>query len=130
MMRYGFKPYRCLPMIPTWMRIGARNPWISQAWDPEFDRESFAEVGSLSELKDALTHGNWSTGVAFCLEHAGHFWCFINQVNGGDEWLVIRNGLAFESVTARAAWPTLDAIRDSFYRWTNATDDQLKRLEF
>jgi hypothetical protein len=37
----------------------------------------------------------WSLGTALYYQDL----CLINQVDGGDEWLTIRHGVAFESIT-------------------------------
>lgn len=78
-----------------WYRLGAENPWISSADDPPFTRNSFTGCYSVEELADRIGHGNWSLGTAFYYRDL----CFINQVDGGDEWLTIRHGIAFESIT-------------------------------
>jgi hypothetical protein len=82
-------------LIEEWLRIGLENPWIAASCDPPFTRESFHECYTLIELEDRIGHGNWSVGVAFFYRDL----CFINQVDGGDEWLTIRHGIAFESIT-------------------------------
>ena len=81
--------------IDDWQRIGRSNAWISRAVDPPFTRESFHECATLDELKERLQHGNWCLGQAFTYGRL----CFINQVDGGDEWLCIKDDLAFESIT-------------------------------
>ena len=63
-----------------------------------------------------MAHGNWCLGQAF---HVGDL-CFIQQVGGGDEWLTIKEGTAFESISfgriierggEAAAQEVLDRIR-------------------
>ncbi len=44
---------------------------------------------------ERIGNGNWAIGTAFYYRDL----CFINQVDGGDEWLTIRHGIAFESMT-------------------------------
>lgn len=83
--------------ISRWLTIGRTNPWIARAWDPPFDERSFAACDTSSELRDNLAQGNWSLGTAFYL--LGTDLCLISQVNGGDEWLTIRHGFAFDSIT-------------------------------
>jgi hypothetical protein len=78
-----------------WYRLGMENVWISSADDPPFTRESFVGCYSIQELEERIGHGNWSMGTAFYYRDL----CFINQVEGGDEWLTIRHGIAFESMT-------------------------------
>ena len=77
-----------------WVKLGRLNLWICGAYDPSFDRESFAECKTIAELKERFLQGNWSLGQAFFHDDL----CFINQDNGGDEWLTIKQGTAFESI--------------------------------
>jgi len=79
----------------AWYRIGRDNPWIREADDPPFTPDSFVGCYSIDELDEWIGHGNWSMGTAFYYRDL----CFINQVEGGDEWLTIRHGIAFESMT-------------------------------
>lgn len=51
--------------IQNWIDIGKRNPWIREATDPIFGKNSFYECESVQELKDKLESGNWSLGSAF-----------------------------------------------------------------
>ena len=82
----------------TWLKIGKRNTWIREAWDPPFDNDSFYYCADTAELKEKFEHGNWCLGQAFCLGDL----CFIQQVDGGDEWLTIKKDLPFESITMLA----------------------------
>jgi hypothetical protein len=79
----------------TWFMLGRDNPWIREAYDPPFRIDSFVGCFSIEELEERLGYGNWSLGSAFYYRDL----CFINQINGGDEWLTIRHGIAFESIT-------------------------------
>lgn len=80
--------------IAQWVALGRANPWIAEADDPAFGPASFTACATAEELRAKLEHGNWCLGQAF------HFrdLCLINQVDGGDEWLTIRHGIAFESI--------------------------------
>lgn len=106
--------------VPAWLRIGRANPWISEAYDPPFTELSFREVASVDELATILP-GNWSLGSAFYLGDL----CFIQQVNGGDEWLVIRRGIPFESITSKR----ID-LHDFVARVQKASDDELRSLDY
>jgi hypothetical protein len=103
-------------LIFDWSKIGKGNQWIRQANDPPFNTQSFTEVQSDAELLEKFKHGNWSLGQAF---HIGDL-CFIQQQNGGDEWLTIKGNTAFESISfghiieskgEQAAQEILDGIR-------------------
>lgn len=83
--------------IHTWYKIGNSNCWISAADDPSFSEARFTECKTLDYLMDKLYAGNWCLGQAFYYKNL----CFINQVDGGDEWLVIRDDLSFESASCR-----------------------------
>lgn len=106
--------------IPAWLEIGQENPWISGAVDPPFNERSFREVHTVDELSLHLP-GNWSLGSAFYLGNL----CFIQQVNGGDEWLVIRGGIPFESITSKRV-----NLHDFVARVQEATDDELRSLNY
>jgi hypothetical protein len=82
-------------LVATWLAIGQANRWIRRAWDPPFTRASFVARVDAAELGTRLAHGNWCLGQAFFLGDL----CFIQQVGGGDEWLVIKQSVAFESAS-------------------------------
>lgn len=114
--------------IPQWLKMGKRNPWIAEADDPAFTEKSFHECKTIDELIKAFEFGNWSLGSAFYYKDL----CFINQVNGGDEWLVIRADVKFES--ASCGRMIEDDGLESFKKWLydilSATDEELKSLDY
>lgn len=120
--------YTNISNIETWYKIGNKNPWIRQAHDPEFTRTSFIECMTINTLVKKLRGGNWSLGQAFYYKNL----CFINQVDGGDEWKVIRDDIDFES------WSCGSVIREygeerfinQLNRMLAATDEQLRNLEY
>ncbi|MBM7854914.1 choline dehydrogenase-like flavoprotein [Desulfohalotomaculum tongense] len=71
-----------------------------------------------------MQKGNWCLGKAFYLGNIA----FINQVDGGDEWLVIRNALPFESITVK--YFSFDEFTEFYKRIIKASDEQLKKLEY
>jgi len=79
----------------TWYRIGRDNLWIRDADDPPFTRDSFVGCYSIEELEERISGTAWAIGTAFYYRDL----CFIQQVEGGDEWLTIRYGVGFESMT-------------------------------
>lgn len=81
--------------MSKWLDIGKKNEWICEAYDPPFNTKSFHQCKDDAELIDKFKHGNWSLGQAF---HIGDL-CFIQQVDGGDEWLTIKEDQAFESIS-------------------------------
>ena len=112
-------------LIDVWVKLGRLNTWICGAYDPPFGRESFAECKTIAELKEKFDQGNWTLGQAFFHDDL----CFINQVNGGDEWLTIKQGTAFDSITMRAI------IKDGRFeklleRIKQATAEQCRALDY
>ncbi|GAA2812955.1 hypothetical protein [Saccharopolyspora taberi] len=111
--------------IELWLRIGRDNQWIKYADDPPFTAESFHRCETKRELKEKLAHGNWCLGAAFYYKDL----CFINQDDGGDEWLTIRYGIPFESIT----WGWC-IERGKFYllldRLLAATPEQCRQLTY
>jgi hypothetical protein len=83
--------------LRMWLALGKRNPWIRQATDPPFSRDSFHFCKDLDELQEMLTLdlNHWPVGNAFAFSDL----CFIQQAPSGDEWLTIRHALPFESIT-------------------------------
>ncbi len=94
--------------VVTWLAIGEANRWIRRACDPPFTRASFVACVDAAELAVRLAYGNWCLGQAFFLGDL----CFIQQVDGGDEWLVIKENVAFES--ASCAHMTAGGAFDDF----------------
>jgi hypothetical protein len=86
------KPNRCMS---KWLDIGKKNEWIQEAYDPPFNTKSFHECKDYAELIDKFAHGNWSLGLAF---HFGDL-CFIQKIDGGGEWLTIKQDRPFESIS-------------------------------
>jgi hypothetical protein len=104
------------PYLAHWLREGQANPWIDQAVDPPFAVRRFTEFDTDGEAIQMILHGNWALGEAVVFP--GDL-CAINQVDGGDEWLMIRRDEpAFESVTfgafanAEAIQAWLEQVRD------------------
>jgi hypothetical protein len=113
--------------VPTWLEIGKKNPWIKDANDPQFDADSFCKCATVEELLENIGRHGWSTGVAF---YYGDL-CFINQDEGGSEWLVIKQDCAFESFSGKLMaenpeYPLALAIKDV----QAATLEQCRELEY
>jgi len=121
-------------MISEWLSIAQQNPWIRQrgsgdandtcAFEDSLTEQDFYECNSLEELYNRLIYGNWMLGQPFYFQNL----CFINQINAGDEWLVIRGGIAFESLTAGAM--EYEEFTDWIECVLNATEEDLRRLEY
>jgi hypothetical protein len=121
---------RVSALVDEWLAIGERNPWIRCAWDPPFNRRSFYFCLTRDELKAKFDKSH-PEGVGWCLGTAFVYrdLCFIQQVDGGDEWLTIRHGLAFESISWDAVIRKgeFDALLD---RLLAATPEQCKTLTY
>ena len=129
------------PYLSRWLELGRANRWITRAVDPPFTETSFAECRTVDELLDRFEHGNWCLGQAFYLDDL----CFIQQVDGGDEWLTIKQDLAFESISfghiIRRDGPPIPQHLIKYVRWASeawqliedlqrATLAQCKALEY
>ncbi|HEY8661252.1 MAG TPA: hypothetical protein VIL78_19620 [Hanamia sp.] len=82
-------------LLDKWQEIGEKNRWIREAYDPAFSRAMLEKCESLTQLHDRLKHIGWCLGQGFYYRNL----CFINQRDGGDEWLTIKDDYAFESIT-------------------------------
>ena len=111
--------------IAIWLAVGEANRWIRRACDPPFTRRSFERCADASELQTRLAHGNWCLGQAFFLSDL----CFIQQVGGGDEWLIVKENVAFES--ASCGHMIASGTFDSFLaRIQAASVEQCKALDY
>lgn len=68
--------------IAAWLSIGRTNPSIPPAYDPPFTELSFEICADVRHLADRILQGNGCLGQALALDDM----CFINQIDGGDEW--------------------------------------------
>lgn len=121
---------RVVPMLDdelreTWYKIGQDNPWIKTATDPPFTRDSFVGCYSVEELAESMSGTMWAIGTAFYYRDL----CFIQQVEGGDEWLAIRHGIAFESMTV-TPFVERGEFASLITRLLTATKEQCQRLEY
>ncbi|KKN48063.1 hypothetical protein LCGC14_0656530 [marine sediment metagenome] len=121
-------------LIGKWLEIAQNNIWIKQrgSHDPNDDCafedpltiKDFFECKSIKELHSQLIKGNWLLGQPFYFKNL----CFINQINAGDEFLVIRDDIEFESITSECF------SEQKFEDWVNcvlnASEEQLRRLEY
>jgi hypothetical protein len=111
-------------IIQKWVSIGKENPWIRTAYDPAFDASQVHEKKSIQELYDHFQHGNWCIGDAPYYQNI----CFINQVDGGCEYMVIRDDISFESLSADRY--SLEKLTTFIERVQKATPEQLRKLKY
>jgi hypothetical protein len=94
---------------------------------------SFYGCQSLDELEERLGFCMWALGTAFYYREL----CFINQVDGGDEWLTIRafreggkvDSLAFESITF-SSYIEEGRFKDLIERLLKANKEDCRRLTY
>jgi len=120
-------------------KIGMANPWCSGnvarddgdfiTEDDRLNRNSFTVFKDLEKLKEDLKGGNWGLGQAFMYNDL----CFINQVDGGDEWLTIKRFddevISFESMSM-ARIIEGGRFEDMMGRLEKATKEQCRKLEY
>ena len=127
-------------LLPAWLDIGGANPWIRKARDPRFGVESFWVCQDSDELCDRILRVNFRVDDVFVLGYAlgsafvlGDM-CFINQVEGGDEWLTIKGRTPFNSITMWTRQETKSQARlrleETIGRIRAATEEQCRRLEY
>lgn len=114
--------------LSKWLDIGKKNPWIREACDPPFNTRSFHQCKDDAELLTKFEHGNWCLGQAF---HLGDL-CFIQQVDGGDEWLTIKQDVPFESISfgkiiARGGFEAAQVVLDRIHA---ATVEKCRSLDY
>jgi hypothetical protein len=112
-------------ILHTWYRLGRDIPEIAAAEDPPFTKDSFTGCYSVEELAERIDSTTWVAGAAFYYRDL----CVINQVDGGDEWLTIRHGIAFESLSLAASVED-GAFASLVHRLLAASKEQLQRLEY
>ena len=93
------------------VEIAMQNHWINgnaaimdgdpfSAIENPLTENSFSTLDHIDDLRETFIHGNWAIRSAFIHKNLA----FINQVDGGDEWLIIKEfedgeAKAFESVS-------------------------------
>jgi len=82
-------------LLDIWETIGKQNIWIAEAHDPPFEKTMLDKCYTPEELQSKLAHDNWCLGQGFYYQNL----CFINQSDGGDEWLTIKDNYDFESIS-------------------------------
>ncbi|WP_235022682.1 DUF3846 domain-containing protein [Amycolatopsis alkalitolerans] len=109
----------------SWYRIGIGYRQIAGATDPRFTRDSFTGCYSVEELENWIGHAQWVIGTAFYYRDL----CFIQQTKSGDEWLTIRHGIAFESLSLM---PHIEdgTFASLVHRLLAASKEQCQRLEY
>ena len=90
-------------------KLGMMNGWCSGRYAMEdgdyiaeedrLNENSYTIISKLDDLYKFFKHGNWCLGNSVIHKNL----CFIQQIDGGDEWLTIKNfpgeAIAFESMS-------------------------------
>ena len=120
-------------------KIGMKNHWCSGKAaieegdyimeEDRLNRNSFKIFDSLDELKEHFARGNWCLGSSFIYNDL----CFINQVDGGGEWLTIKRfgdeAIAFESMSMSLIIKDGD-FEDTIRRLEEATKEQCRTQNY
>ena len=120
-------------------QIGMANGWCSGRFamqDGDFiteedrlNRNSFATFTDLEKLKADMANTNWCLGSSFIY----HDLCFMNQVDGGGEWLTIKRfddeAIAFESISMHLVIEDGE-FENLIRRLEAATKEQCRRLNY
>jgi len=112
-------------LIEIWEAIGLGNPWIAEVNDPPFSKYMLVRVNTLHQLELIFQYGNWSLGQGYYFKNL----CFINQIDGGDEWLTIKENYALESITFKKIIEKGEFV-PYLQRLLNATKAQCVHLEY
>lgn len=113
--------------LQTWYKLALQNPWISQAYDPQFKITNFFECKTLDFLMKKLSGGGWAVGAAFFYKNLA----FINQVDGGDEWLIIKEDVPFESYSCGSV---INRDKRKFvediYKYLNTPKEEIQNFDY
>lgn len=120
-------------------KIGMKNHWCSGkaaiedgdyvVEEDRLNRDSFKIFDSLDKLKEYFARGNWCLGSSFIYNDL----CFMNQVDGGGEWLTIKRfgdeAIAFESMSMSLIIKD-EKFEDTIRRLEAATKEQCRTLNY
>ena len=122
-------------------KIGMKNGWCSGEYDRQdggfiveedrLNENSFSVAHDINTLKEFFKCGNWCLGQGIIFKNL----CFINQINGGDEWLTIKNfedeAINFESISfERMIERNKGEFEDVINRLLKADKTACKKLEY
>lgn len=120
-------------------KIGMKNGWCSGKYamqdgdciveEDRLNRNSFKVYADLAELKETLSRSNWCIGTSCIYNDL----CFMNQVEGGGEWLTIKRfgdeAIAFESISMSLIIKDGE-FEDMIRRLETATKGQCRTLNY
>ena len=120
-------------------QIGMKNGWCSGLYEMQdggfvseedrLNKNSISEIKNIEKLKEFFKNGNWCLGQGVIYKNL----CFIQQVNGGDEWLTIKDfpdgAIDFESITFKGIIKRGE-FEAFIKRLQKASKDQCKHLKY
>lgn len=127
----NFKKVRDLAMENYWIsgRAAIYDGDPFSAIENPLTENSFGVMPTIAELHETFLHGNWAIRCAFAYKNLA----FINQVDGGDEWLVIKEFdddlIAFESVSF-GRMTDADGFEAYMARLLKATKEQCRHVTY
>lgn len=115
-------------LLAKMSEVAGRNYWIRMADDPPYVEDSVVLLQNEAAAEMFFRGGNYSNGTAAIYGKLG----FINQVNGGSEFCVIREDAgSFESYSTRLIVDNnRDDLFESFADMEAATVDELRTLSY
>lgn len=120
-------------------KIGMKNYWCSGTAarsdgdyiveEDRLNKNSFKIYENLEEIKETLSRDNWCLGTSCIYNDL----CFMNQVDGGGEWLTIKRfgdeAIAFESMSMAAIIKD-GKFEETIRRLATATKEQCQTLTY
>lgn len=122
--------------------IGMKNGWCSGRYAMEegdfiveedrLNKNSISVVDDVETLREFFIFGNWCLGTGIIYKNL----CFIQQIDGGDEWLAIKTfvdgTIDFESISWRHIIKEHGSARfsEDLGRLLRASKDACKNLEY
>jgi hypothetical protein len=86
---------------PTWLEVAEKFNWNREPTytnEPNISPDDFLGFDSAIEMAKYILRGNWNSAQGFYVKGSDTVW--INQIMGGSEWMVIKQGTRFESISA------------------------------
>lgn len=112
-----------------WLKRGGYD-WQDDPYLEEYPYD-FCEAGSVSELKNFFSHGNWAIRQGVVFDDLA----FVQQVNGGDEWWTLkRDGDEWRDFESASCGLMIERGGRSFERFIasirTAIPEECARLEY
>lgn len=130
-----------LPKWELFYQLGMKNGWMNGSYahaDGDFiveadrlNKNSGFAIDKVGELKKFFKHGNWCLGDSVIFKD----FCFMQQVNGGDEWMVCKYDKDTNSAFSFESWSCGRMIEDKTFSKElraiqKATNENLRHLKY